>query len=138
MPAPGPTAPAEPKSHHAEALAQEVCRQAAAILRTRLRVVSSAVAVKAYMDQDNAGLNMRVGLVDVTMPPEVQTSGVSRRVSKQPKASTLKSLGQDVTLPPATPVIGNLLIRHALMNMEPFYAEIERTHPHKRSLHVCP
>lgn len=90
------------------------------------------------MDQDNAGLNMRVGLVDVTMPPEVQTSGVSRRLSKQPKASTLKSLGQDVKLPPATPVIGNLLIRHNLMNLEAFYVEIERTHPHKRSVHARP
>jgi hypothetical protein len=88
------------------------------------------------MDQDNAGLNMRVGLVDVTMPPEVQTSGVSRRLSRQPKPSTLKTLGNDVKLPPATPVVGNILVRHNLMNMEALYTEIERTHPHKRSIHV--
>ena len=119
-----------------QALSQEVFRQAASILRTHMRTVSSAEAVKAYMDKDNAGLNMRVGLVDVTMLPEVQTSGCSRRLSKQPKVSMLKKLGNDVKLPPATPVVGSILVRHNLLNMEPFYTEIERTHPHKRSIHV--
>ena len=109
---------------------------------------------------------MRTALVDITMPPEQQSGKKSRRVCKEPSApwslgyagsntmwdmwdmwdpapqlhprskSLLERLAQDCQLPPPTPVVGNVIVRHMMMPMEAFYEKLTPTHPHRRAVTV--
>lgn len=64
-------------------MVRELQRQAAIIFRTRCKTFTSATEMKHYMESEaRVTLSMRTGLVDCTMPPEVQTGKDSRRISK--------------------------------------------------------
>ena len=66
-------------------MTKELHRQAAMIYRARCKTFTSATEMKHYMESEaRVTLTMRSGLVDCTMPPEVQTGKDSRRISKDP------------------------------------------------------
>ena len=74
------------KNKQSAALEEKLAQAAAEILRTRLVVVHSAAAAKAYMESSSVeGLRARVVLVDFTQFSENQAKGAySKILSKQP------------------------------------------------------
>ena len=74
------------KKKQSAALEEKLAQAAAEILRTRLVVVHSAAAAKAYMESSGVeGLRARVVLVDFTQISENQAKGAySKILSKQP------------------------------------------------------
>jgi len=74
------------KNKQSAALEEKLAQAAAEILRTRLVVVHSPAAAKAYMESSGVeGLRARVVLVDFTQFSENQAKGAySKILSKQP------------------------------------------------------
>ena len=96
-----------------QTLRQLVQAQAATIIRNRVIALPSSDAVKTYMETTQRGLVARTVVVDVTMPASRQTGGKSRHVCLAPTAADQKMWSTQVKTIPATPVVGNVLIRPA-------------------------
>ena len=113
-------------------LSKEIHLQAAAVWRNRVKILPNATEVKRYMESTGTQvLQMRMGLVDFTMPMELQTGAKSRRLCKEPSESCQKDLVTAVHLVPSVPVVSNILVRCALQSCHAFFGQIEKTHPHR-------
>ena len=114
------------------ALSKEVHAQAAAVWRNRVKILPNATEVKRYMESNGAqALQMRMGLVDFTMPADLQTGAKSRRLSKEPSESAQKDLATAVHMVPSVPVVSNVVVRCALQSCYAFFTQLEKTHPHR-------
>ena len=86
-------------------------KSAAHLFRSRVVVFESAENAKRWMESSQAGLKMRVAILDVSMPPSLQTSHRSRQISLKPNEAQQDGWAKDIKLLPATPVLGHVLIR---------------------------
>jgi hypothetical protein len=85
------------------AISTEVHRQAAVLVRSRVRIASSAEEVKRVMETHPGGLTARVVVIDVTMPRSRQTKARSKNVCKRPNKELQKKWASEVkaTSPPS-------------------------------------
>ena len=113
-------------------LSKELHLQAAAVWRNRVKILPNTTEVKRYMESNGTQvLQMRMGLVDFTMPTELQTGAKSRRVSKEPSESSQKDFVTGIRMVPSVPVVSNIMVRCALQTCPVFFAQLEKTHPHR-------
>ena len=120
-----------------KAIRTQVEAQAAAIMRARVKTFASVTDMKHYMESHtDSQLQMRMGLIDCTMPSEVQTGSSSRRVSKEPSQTWQEDVVKEVQMVPSLPVVSTVVIRAALHSCFPLLSGIDKTHPHKRQVIV--
>jgi hypothetical protein len=92
--------------------------------------------VKTWMDSTTPGLVARTIVVDVTTPAGKQSGPKSRRVSLAPTKQEQEGWARYVKLLPATPVVGNVIIRAADHSVEGLNSDLGNTHAHKRAVMV--
>ena len=119
------------------AIQHKLLKAAANIVRHRVRVFTSGTECKRYMESTSGSkLQMRLGIIDCTMPTEVQTGAQSRRLCKEAPDSLQADIVADVRQIPTIPIVSSILVRTALHSCYKLFTDLEATHPHKRSLIV--
>ena len=119
------------------AIQHKLLKAAAGIVRHRVRVFTSVTECKRHMESASGSkLQMRLGIIDCTMPTEVQTGAQSRRLCKEAPDSLQADIVADVRQVPTVPIVSSMLVRTALHSCYKLFMDLEATHPHKRSLIV--
>jgi hypothetical protein len=110
--------------------------EAAGLLRNRLIVSSNVEQLKSYMESTQGGLVARSIVIDGTMPKNRQSGDKSRQVCLALNKTQQEELAVAVKKIPATPVLGNVVIRHAGHSIDKLEEMLKNTHSHKRSVVV--
>ena len=119
------------------AIQHKLLKAAAGIVRHRVRVLTSGTECKRHMESASGSkLQMRLGIIDCTMPTDVQTGAQSRRLCKEAPDSLQADIVADVRQIPTVPIVSSMLVRTALHSCYKLFTDLEATHPHKRSLIV--
>ena len=106
------------------------------LLRTRVVVTANVESLKCYMESQQSGLVARTVIVDATMPASRQSGVSSRAICLSMTKSVQEELARSIKILPATPVVGNVLIRSGNHSVDVLEEHLKNTHSHRRTVVV--
>jgi hypothetical protein len=106
----------------------DACMQ---LLRSRIVVCATVELLKCYMESQQAGLVARTVIVDGTMIASRQSGAKSRSICLAMTKSVQEELAQGIKILPATPVVGNVLIRSGNHSVDVLEKHLQNTHSHR-------
>ena len=110
---------------------QALAEQAAQVLRNRLMIFRTVTDAKNWMESSRPGFVARSIIVDVGMSAKHQVSGKTRQGSKVITTTEAKAWSDAIKMIPATPVIGNVLVRPCQQgSIQKLHEHLEDTHKH--------
>ena len=110
--------------------------EAAKLIRNRVVVVENLGALKNFMEASGGGLVARTIVVDISKPGHRQSSNKSAAVCLAPTATMQETWADQIKDIPATPVVGNVLIRPCNHSVDVLEAKLRFTHTHRKSISV--
>jgi hypothetical protein len=109
-------------------LVLDACMQ---LLRSRVVVCANTELLKCYMESQQAGLVARTVIVDGTMIASRQSGDKSRSMCLAMTKSVQEDLAKGIKILPATPVVGNVLIRSGNHSVDILEKHLQNTHSHR-------
>jgi hypothetical protein len=106
----------------------DACMQ---LLRSRIVVCANTELLKCYMESQQAGLVARTVIVDGTMIASRQSGALSRTMCLAMTKSVQEDLAKGIKILPATPVVGNVLIRSGNHSVDILEKHLQNTHSHR-------
>ena len=116
---------------------QALAEQAAQVLRNRLMIFRTVTDAKNWMESSRPGFVARSIIVDVGMSAKHQVSAKTRQTCKVITPPEAKQWSDAIKMIPATPIIGNVLIRPCQQgSIQKLHEHLEDTHKHLLSICV--